>query len=277
MATKVFIGTDGNYGANGNWSPTNVPTTNDDVRLTPGAGSISSGLDQSAVAIDDFIGEAGYTGTIGSESGAGSYLQIDPNRFEWEGTGVALIDVGGATIPLQVLNAATATLGKRGLYLKGSGITVLNVVKGKVGLASRPGETATATTINVSGPSADLWIGLGVTTTTVNVLGGKCRIRCGATTVNIFDGEVYTEENGAITTVNMWGGRFYPNSTGTIGTLNILGGLTDFRKSSVARTVSAMALGREAPWTVHLNKEAVTYTAITLPDSMQITGGTIGA
>lgn len=278
MAGKLWIGTDGAYSTNGNWSPTNIPTTGDHVRLPAGGSTITSGLNQSAVAIGDFIGEDGFASVVGVDSGAGTYLQIDPDRFEWSGTGVALIDVSGAVIPANVFNSATGVAtGKRGLYLKGSAITTLNVTKGKVGLAVRDAETSAATTARCNGENADLWLGAGVTLTTAECLKGVLRLRCAATTLNIYGGTVYSEEIGTITTVNMYGGIFYPNSTGTITTINLLGGTLDFRKSGAARTVTTLNLKRGASWTIQLNKEAVTYTTIALPDSMQLAGGTIAA
>src|SRR5690606_38969133 len=56
-----------------------IPQTGEDVRIPAGSGSISSNLDQSAVAIAGFYVESGYTGTIGAST---SYLRIDPDVFE---------------------------------------------------------------------------------------------------------------------------------------------------------------------------------------------------
>lgn len=277
MANKLWIGTNGAYGTNGNWSPTNVPTTGDDVRLAYGGSAISSTLDQSAVAIGDFIVESGFSAAIGSASGAGSYLQLDPDRFEFAGTGQALIDLGSAAITAQIFDSATPNTGDRGLFLKGSALAGLNVLKGRVGLAARHGETSAVTTATVNGVSADLWIGEGTTLTTLNVLLGTCRVRSAATTINLFGGTLYLEEVGTVTTVNVYGGTLFPNSSGTITTMNVLGGTVDWTKSGVARTVSTLNLKRGTSWSVKLNKESVTYSAIAISDSQTLSGGSVSA
>ncbi len=262
MANKTWAGTDGNYGTAGNWSPSGVPSTGDHVRIPASSSqSITSGLDQSAVAIGDFIVEEGYTGEIGT---AAAYLQIDPNRFEFNGAGQAWIDIGSAAIDVQVLGTATAATGERGLYLKGSAIDELAVLGGNVGVAAIHGETATVTTCRVTGTSADVWIGAGVTLTTLRVNAGTVRLRCAATTVAVYGGTLYTEEAGAITTVNLEGGTIYPNSSGTVTTLNAEGGTADFTKSGLARTVTT--LKQNPGSTLTYDPAVLTITTQAAPD-----------
>lgn len=241
MATKTWIGTDGNYAANANWSPTNVPTSGDHVRIPAGSGSITSGLNQSAVDIGDFIVEPGYTGTIGTAS---AYLQIDPDRFEYSGNSnsASYIDIGSAAIPLQVYKTGPAAEGYRALYLKGSGITVLNVASGSVGIAARSGETSTVTTLRTISSSASVSVGAGCSLTNHQQLDGNVELHCAATTVSVYDGTLRTVEVGAITTLNVRGGEVFPESTGTITTLNAYAGSTDFTGSGAARTVTTLNL-----------------------------------
>jgi hypothetical protein len=242
MANKTWVGNDsgneGDYSVAANWSPSGVPSASDHVRIPASSTqNISSGLDQSAVAIGDFIVEEGYSGTIGSATG---YLQIDPDRFEFNGSGQSWIDIGSAAIDVQILGTATASTGERGLYLKGSAIDELAILGGNVGVAAVHGETATVTTCRVTGPTADVWVGAGTTLTTLNVSQGTVRLRCAATTVTQYGGTLYTEESGAITTINLEGGTLYPNSSGTITTLNADGGTADFTASGLGRTVSTL-------------------------------------
>lgn len=262
MANKTWAGTDGNYGTAGNWSPSGVPEAGDHVRIPASSSqSITSGLDQSAVAIGDFIVEEGYTGTIGTSAG---YLQIDPNRFEFNGSGQAFIDIGSAAIDVQVLGTANADTGERGLYLKGSAIDELAVIGGNVGVAAIHGETATVTTCRITGATADVWLGAGVTLTTLRINAGTCRLRCAATTVNVYSGTLYTEETGAVTTINVEGGTVYPNSSGTVTTLNAEGGTTDFTKSGLARTVTT--LKQNPGSTITYDPAVLTITNRSAPD-----------
>jgi len=240
MANKTWKGDDsgneGNYGTAANWEPSGVPGAGDNVRLTADfTQDITATLDQSAVAIGDFIVEEGYTGAIGTVA---ADLQIDPNRFEFAGAGTSFIDLGTAAISCQVHRTKAGGTGTRGLYLKGSAIATLTVKSGSVGLASRHGDTATITTAVLAGASADVWIGEGVTLTNLYVNGGACKIRSAATAVYVYGGMIETEEEGAITTINQFAGTATLNSTGTVTTINHDGGVVDLSQSGAARTIT---------------------------------------
>lgn len=215
---------------------TNEPAAGDDVRIpASSAQAISSGLKQQAVAIADFIVEKGYNGTIGTSA---EYLRIDPDRFEFDGNGASYIDIGSAAISATIKGTAAAQVGKRGLYLKGSAIATLAADGGHTGVAALPGETSTVTTARVAGPQTTLWVGEGVSLTTLNVINGSAVLRCAATTVNQYAGVLTTEEAGAVTTINLKGGTLYSNSVGTITTLAHTGGTADFTGSGRARTLT---------------------------------------
>lgn len=243
-----------------------MPQAGEHVRFASDSGSIDSatGLDQSAVAIGDFIVERGYAGSIGSATLG--YLLIDPDRFEYEGTGEAWLNLTTANIPATIKGTAFASEGYRGLYLKGTALTVLNIMGGSVGLAVRPGEISTATTIRLLGESSSLWIGNGVSLTTLNQYGGDCIQRCGATTVLIYEGSHTSEENGAVTTVNLRGGSYVWKSSGTITNFNIYGGELDMQQSGAARTVTNLNKHR-GNYRILRNKEAVTITTEAPQDS----------
>lgn len=239
-----------------------IPQAAENVRVPAGSSSMSSNLDQSAVAINDFIREQGHTGTIGSATG---YLRIDPDRFEHSGDSKAWIDIGTAAISPQIHGTASAANGERGLYLRGTAIATLNVMGGDVGLASLPGELSTATTVRVM-ENASLWIGNGVTLTTLHQYNGTVLLRCGATTVLLYGGTITTEENGAITTATLRAGTFNYKSTGNITTFNIYGGTLDLQQSGAARTIGT--LNKYAgTYRILRNKEAVTITTETPQDT----------
>lgn len=243
-----------------------MPKATENVRFAADSASINSatGLDQSGVAINDFIVEKGYAGTLGSASLG--YLLIDPDRFEFNGQSEAWIDLKTAAIPARVFGTAPASPGSRGLYLKGTGITVLDVMGGSVGFASRPGEVSTATTIRLLGDTSDMWVGNGVTLTNLHQYAGTIRLRCAVTTVIQYGGNHFTEENGAMTTVTQKAGTYTWQSSGNITTFNIYGGTFDMQKSGASRTLST--LNKYAGgYKILRNKEAVTITTETPQDT----------
>jgi hypothetical protein len=236
-----------------------MPQTGENVRFAPDSASINSatGLDQSAVAINDFIVEKGYAGTIGSASLG--YLLIDPDRFEFNGTAECWINITTAAISPRILGTASGVNGRRGLYLKGTAISVLDVMGGFVGVASRPGEASTATTVRVLGSDTDLQIGNGATVTNLHQYDGNAAVRCGVTTTILYGGTQTTEENGAMTTVTQKGGTYVWKSSGNITTYNIYGGTHDQIQSGAARTLGTLNKYRGS-YTIKRNKEAVTTT-----------------
>lgn len=243
-----------------------IPQAGDDVRIPAGTASITTAaaLDQSAVAIADFIVEEGYTGDIGSSK---AYLRIDPDRFEFGATGgTAYIDIRAAAISAQVHNTGSAADGERGLYLLGSAIAVLTINGGDVGVATRHGETASVTTVRLMADRASLWIGEGCTLTNWHQFNGDGILRAAATTVLVYDGSLLTQEIGAITTLTQKGGEVTANSTGTITTYNLYDGTLILDASGAARTISTLNKYRGSA-TIRHNKEAVTITTETRQDS----------
>jgi hypothetical protein len=142
--------------------------------------------------------------------------------------------------------------------------TTLEVLKGKVGVATGTAETSTIGTItvsyinNISG-DANVYIGSSVTLTTLTKKGGYCLLRCAATTVNNYAGSLQTEGSGAVATLNAKGGTVTSNSTGTITNCNVTEkGDVDFTKSAQARTVTNCKLIDEG--TLRADPNVVTLT-----------------
>lgn len=256
-----------------------TPRAGEHVRFAADSASINSavGLDQSGVAIGDFIVEDGYQGAIGSA--VLGYLIIDPDRFEFSGIGASpsYLNLFTANIPIKVHKTGSAANGGRGLYLRGSNLTVADIAGGTIGIASNGGETATVATIRVLG-SANLWLGSGLSLTTLDQYGGSTVVRCGNTTTRIYGGTITSEEAGALTTLHMFGGNYVYKSTGTIGTVNMRGGSLDCTQSGSARTITTLNkyLGN---YSILRNKEAVTITNDLPQDSYTetVTAGTGGS
>ncbi len=241
-----------------------IPQSGEYVRIPAGAGSITTGLDQSAVAIEDFFAEEGYDGTIGSATG---FLRLSlGNKLEFHGTGQAFIDAGSTDATIH--GTASASNGEFGLYLRGT-FGLLDVRGGSVGVAALPGEVSTVTALRMSNRGTVVKCGAGVTlTSAVPIFDGNLWLHCNATTVTKYGGNVYLREAAAITTVNSLGpGEFHWGSSGNITTYNNRGGSLNMRASNAARTLTTLNLYTTSG-TVSYNKEAVTITNHTLNDSV---------
>lgn len=274
MATKIWVGTDtaGDWSVAANWSPAGVPANDDDVYLVNSSQDVTAGLDQSAVALASYNQEQSYTGKIGD---ADNYLQIGASAVNIgqhygpgspAGSGRIKLDLGATAAVVVVYNTgspADSNLPSVRL-LANNAATTIEVRKGSVGIACETGETTTVGTITESYVSqqssdADVFVGPGVTLTTLNKTGGDCVLECAATTVTNEGGDLVTTGSGAITTMHVKGGEVIPNSTGTITTCNInTAGYADFTKSAAARTVTTLKL--EAGGKLKYDPDVLTIT-----------------
>lgn len=245
MANKTWVGGDsgneGDYSVAANWSPSGVPTTGDNVRIPAGnSQDIDAGLNQSAVAIGDFIVENGYTGKIGTSS---ANLQIDPDYFRFNGAsaGVCYIDLGSAAISVDIVDTSAGATGLYGLFLIGTGIDNLSIQSGEVGLAPRIGEAATVADVVVLG--GNLYIGEGCTITNVSISDGS--ILCWeavSSTVNVYGGTFTIGYTATIATLNVFGGTCVIQTTGTITTLNLYGGIVQCANNGLNKTITTLTL-----------------------------------
>ena len=143
-------------------------------------------------------------------------------------------------------------------------LTVLNVHKGKVGVAiTDPSEVSELLSANVDfvnnrDVDARLQIGPLVTIANVTKAGGDCVLESAATTVENRAGTLETRGSGAITTLTNSGGTTTCNSSGTITTLNADGGVADFTKSTTARTVTNT--NRRGVGRIRFDSNVMTFT-----------------
>lgn len=255
------------FDAAGNWSGGAVPggASGQDVYIDNWAADILYGLDQSAMsnALDSLNLSASFTGKIaenGAAGAAGDYLQIKATvvnigRHNGYGTpagsGRIKIDLGSTASTVTVDKAATpadSATGKPAVrLLANNAATVIRVRKGSVGVAIEAGETTTISKIDVDYVSsvtgdANVFIGNGVTITTVNQNGGDVIAQCAITIVNANAGTLLTNGAGAITTLNVAGATVIANSTGTVTNVNITAGVVDTLKSAAPRTFTNVKL-----------------------------------
>jgi len=250
-----------------NWDSGVVPggAASQDVYIENSASDIIYGLDQSGISETlnslnigkSFTGRIGYNGATGY---SGTYLVIKASSVNIgqhsgigspAGSGRIMIDTTStaSTITIYDTSSSPSDTNKPSCRLKAaSASTVINIKKGKVGIAYESGETTTIGTINqsfVSDQSADasVYIGAGVTLTTYTKTGGSAVLGCAATTVTNSIGTLQTIGAGAIATFNITGGIVTSNSVGTITALNVISGIADFTGSQSARTVTMPKVG----------------------------------
>ena len=266
MATTTANAGPADWSTAANWSGGAVPGggAGQDVYLDNFSGDILYGLDQSGIAnaLDSlnigqtFTGKLGPNGIAGD---AGDYLQIKATALNVGsyngpgspgGSGRLKVDLGATESTVTVDNTGSATdSGKPTLrLLANNAATVVRVRKGSVGIAYEAGETTTIASVDESyissqSTDADVYIGEGVTVTTITKTGGDMYLGCAATTVTNESGNLTTYGSGAITTLNTSGGTVTANSGERITTLNATGGHTDFTKSVAARTVTTPKIG----------------------------------
>jgi len=258
-ATCIWIGTTtaGDWSVAANWSGAAVPVDGDFVYLENSSVSVTAGLDQSAIALASLTIAQSYTGSIGT---ATAYLQI----------GSVLTNIGqyfgisrpnGSPMIKLDLNDDDTTTGTINVWDSGStsdpnvptirllvndAASILNVYKGSVGVAPITGETSVIGIINVSYVSnvasdANLFVGSGVTLTTLEIFGGKNILNCATVTITTWAGTLTTNGTGVILTLNVFGGTVTSNSSGTIAAANIKPpGFLDMTKSVTARTITTL-------------------------------------
>ncbi len=239
MAKVIWIGTpsgDGDWGTTSNWSGGAVPSASDDVYFTAEyVGSVKAGLNQSAIGLNSVTFDPGYTGNVGSTSAG--FLQLACSSFTYAGSGsYAYFDLGSGTVAPVINNTGTNNRGAYGVYLKGTGLTNVEVNGGSVQIGY-PGDTCDAQTLNITG--GQVLINESGSVTTVNNYGGSVTTYTDNTTLNNYRGSYTLKRSAALTTANVDSGNINLDSSGTITTLNLNGGtLNSFAGN--ARTITTL-------------------------------------
>jgi trimeric autotransporter adhesin len=256
MANKIWVGTDsgneGDWATAANWSPSGVPETGDNVYLENSTQGVTEGWAQSAVTLASLNIAQSFTGYVGD---ADNYLAISATLMSIghhygpgspSGSGRIKINVGSVQTTIDIYNSGSpATTTKPAIQILGTHASnAARIRKGSVGIAWDTTEVSTFASIIgsfVSNQDSDLalFVGSGVTLTTITLTGGDTTLRCAATTLNVNGADLVTDGSGAIVTANIADGNFESNSTGTITNLNVTDeGVADFTKSAAARTVT---------------------------------------
>ena len=245
-----------------NWLEGSVPGSSDNVLIT-GSNNISYGL-VTGTSLGGFATQAGSSASVGA---VGSPLSFTCTSFYWSCSGTSCINIGSSAISPRIVNTANATAPSCGLYLIGSAMVKVYVEgQSSVDLASTPGVTSTATTVQLVGTqSPRVRCGSGLTLTNFNCDSAATgtEIACAVTSATIEGGTVSTAGTGTIGTLNVNGGSVYCNSTGTITTANVNdGGKLDMTQSQIARTITTANLSRGA--TLLYDPGVITVTTLAI-------------
>ena len=234
-----------------NWSLGSLPANTEDIFVPAGNGVAIIGGDLTTGAtINSLTIEEGYTLAVGTAPASGAnpvYLQFDLNSGSklatLAGSGKTFLELSNAT-EIRVLRAgSTAAAGEQMLYLTGTSNALINIqceAGDKVALAGFAGETAAFTKINVRG--GDVFIGSGVTATTLNVYGGRVENWASIANLNMYGGSV--DGFGAHgTAVILRAGTLYYRSSTTITAASVYGGaVLDLSRDPTDRTIGTLNL-----------------------------------
>lgn len=236
------VGTGPNYVSNtANWSLGSLPAIGDDVVIDGTDVDLLYDLDTfgAAGALGSFTVRSSFTGTIGlPETNPAGYREYLPRYLKFadgvttatigggEGTGSSrlLLDFDGDDTAVSV--AATGPRASDAfspLLLTGlaSG-AVANVAGGDVGVAVETGQTATVTTLRVTGPDTKVVLGDGATITTIDQDDGEVECSGAVTTLGITGGQ-HAQLGGSVATVTADGGTVILRHGGTVTTATFRG------------------------------------------------------
>lgn len=285
-----------------NWSDGAVPVNSDTVIIKDISTPICWGLAQSAVLLTALKIEKSYTGKIGLDptvfattaSGGttvstameyrGTYLAISATSLKIgenlssaspNGSQRIKIDLGANASTVEIFGSASAAseVGRPAVRLLAAHASTDIFVRscpGGFGLAvDVPGETSTVRKVSIEDTSTttQAFIGVGVTITTFEQLGGNNVLQAAGTitTVTVMGGTLRIEGDFTITTFNQYGGTVNDNHTKTGGncvtTFNLFDGALDYRGSRIARTVATLAITRGSV-NIHDGITVTTFTIV---------------
>ena len=246
-----------------------VPLDGDHVVFDANSGSVTGGYEATAYEIASFRILPGWQGSIGTSS---NYLLLtiaDSAPFEIAGNGTAYISTNADIAP-RITSTASAAEGEFGLYLKGSALSTVSISgNSSVGIAMIPGDTTTATTVAISGDTARVSIGVGVTVTNLYQYGGVLDHYADFTTYKGYGGEFNLRGEADVGTITLKGARANYFSSGGVATLNLYAGAWNEKVNNTARTITAVNY-YNGSYSVSRNLEAVTHTTPTTQDSLEL-------
>ncbi len=281
MAVREWLGTaaDADYTNTANWKGGVVPIAGDDVYFKEGTEDVNVNINQSAVLLDSFHVEKGYTGLIGL---AETFLQIqspllylgdNPTSSTINGSQRVNIDVGSVTACDIFVNGSALT----GIDSPRTPIRLLSAnassrlfqTDGLASVADDPASSSSLLLVDISGGT--LTLGEALTLVTLTARGSaEVILQDDVTTINIFDGNITTLLEVAVTTVNIEGGTILFDSSGTITTANIIGGILDYTNATVPRALTTLNYGGDGA-EIRYDSSLVTIGTVVIAADFPIT------
>jgi hypothetical protein len=241
------------YSTKTNYVGGTVPVNGDTVFIPAAAAYGITGMSATAL-LAAFREDERYTGAIGT---ATAPLSVDTDAAVLAGTGTQFIKIRNSTT-VDVLECGSGSNTAYGLSLTGAGNAALRIAAGAgtVGVAANAGETGGFTATTVS--TGEVTLGLGLTTSTINVDGGAVEVHCGSSTFNQFGGQVHYDE-GKPVNVNLRGGTLYYSTGSTSTTVNLYAGSALDASLNMAGAVIG-TLKINAPCTINDPNGRLTFT-----------------
>ncbi len=282
-----------------NWSAAAVPGAGDHVWID---GATQQSLlwnlgALSAVAVSDIHVAAAFTGRIGlpaTNSTGTPYNEYRATSFAIQfstlaigygsgaGSGLLKFDPGSATastVTVYTTSGPIETGSPGALWLLGTNASnALVVFSGSVAVAPLGGTMATYATINIgpaAGSTPTVYLGAGVTTTTITNNTGTLTLQSACTTLNLAGGTTTILGSGAITTINCSAGTLNHQGTGTVTNFNVTGAAVDMGDSGPAITVTHLTLGPNTSYSDGTFRATLT-NGIVLTALARLTGGVGG-
>lgn len=247
-----------------NWSLLAIPVNSEDTYIERWSGDILYGLAQSGVTLTSLNVAATMTGKVGlpdvNALGYYEYRQKDllikattANLFYGEGSASSRFNWDASSVQTLINLFNTGTALEQGVppfQFKGTHASnVLNMQKGYMGVALRPGEVATIATIRIGSKEnpasdVDLRLGSGVTLTTITQTGGLVDIHSNIVTLNVYGGKATINDAATLTTLNGEVGSLIDVSSGTFTTVNAGAGfVVDASRDTRAKTYTTTTMG----------------------------------
>lgn len=241
MATKTYLGNDGNWATAATWSPANEPV-NDDVVIIPSNTTvdITAGLDNGGVKLDGLIVAKGSVVKVGTTGGP---LKIAADFVHYQGraefnyehaqdagsafdTDFVIIEPSLPTAAVQLSSEESDALGMPDVLIDGGNVTIL----ANMGTMTHLAVTARTQKLTIQAAAGAL----------THLLGNGSRIEAhnAITNAHLADGCQLTKETAAITNAFIAAGAslFY-NDDGTI-TLAYVGSGGTFDLMHVGKEVT---------------------------------------
>ena len=282
-----------------NWSAGAVPGAGDHVWID---GTVQVPLlwnlgALSAVAVSDIHVAAAFTKQIGLTSinaNGTPYTEYRAISFAIQfstlaigygpgsGSGLMKFDPGSATastVTVYTTAGPTETGSQGALWLLGTNAgNALVIYSGSVAVCPVGGTVATYATINIgpaAGSTPSIYLGAGLTCTTITNNGGTMTLQSAVTTLNLAGGTTNVLGAGALGTINCSAGVLYVQSTGTITNFNVTGASVDMGDSGPPITVTHLTLGPNTAFSDGTFRG--TYTnGVVLTALARLTGGVGG-